>query len=255
MKQIQLKDFLDYRFLSNVRISPDQKSCIFEVSTCDEESNSYHNNLYLWKDGKCTALTRSNKDSGAVYLDKDTVLFKSSRSAEIQERMEKGEEVTEFYKISLKGGEAELFFDVPLMVSQIEVLDENTFLLLASYNKDYSIAEREERKEELLQAKNKEKDYEVFTRIPFCYNGKGFMKNTISRLYVYQVNEKELKAVSPEEMNITSFQLKPDKSEVVVVADKVKKRVNMRSGIYTYHFASELWKERVEENQFQIDSS
>ena len=41
MHQLELKDFLEYKFLSNVKMSPDKTSCVFTVSTCDEGINAY----------------------------------------------------------------------------------------------------------------------------------------------------------------------------------------------------------------------
>ena len=254
-KTIQLKDFLNYKFLSNVQMSPDKSSCIFQVTTCDEEKNAYNSNIYLWQNDKCMPLTQSNKDNGAFYLDEDTILFKSTRDSAIQERMKNGEELTSFYKLSLKGGEAQKYFEIPLSVSSLEKINENEFLVLASYDRDYSIVGREDQKEELLKAKKEEQDYEVFTKIPFCHNGGGYAANTVSRLYIYNVGTKCLKPISPEDIDIFSYHMKPDKSEVVVVGEKDNKRVSMRSGVYTYHFAKEEWSEKIPEEEYWIDAA
>lgn len=255
MKTLQLKDFLAYKFLNNVKISPDGQSCVFGVSVCDEKKNEYQNNLYLWYDGTCSVLTSSGKDSGALWLDNDTVMFRSGRSAEMQERVKKGEEVTEFYRISIHGGEAQKYFEVPLQVSKIEQLNEEEFLLQASWDKDYSAVGREDEKDTLLKNKKEEQDYEVFTSIPFCHNGGGYAKNAISRLYVYNVNTEALTAVSPENLDVASWHLKEDKSEVVITAEKSKKRVTMRSGLYMYHFGEKEWKELIREEEYEISAA
>ena len=96
MKTLQLKDFLEYKFLNNVKISPDGQSCVFGVSVCDEKINEYQNNLYLWYDGTCSVLTSSGKDSGAIWLDNDTVMFRSGRSAEMQERVKREKKLQSF---------------------------------------------------------------------------------------------------------------------------------------------------------------
>lgn len=120
-----------------------------------------------------------------MYLDNETILFKSSRSASDQERVKSGEELTSFYTMSLNGGEAKKYFEIPLFVSAIEKISAEEFLILASYNKDFSIVGREDKKEDLLKAREEEKDYEVFTKIPFCHNGSGYAANAISRLYIF----------------------------------------------------------------------
>lgn len=248
MKAIDLKDFLQYKFLNNVRVSPDNTSALFGVVMCDEENNAYKQNIYLYRDGKAFALTQSGKDSGAMYLDADTILFKSNREASDEVK-------TVFYKMSLLGGEAEKYFEIPLAVSKIEQISEDKFIFMASYDKDFSYVGREEKKDELLKAKKEAADYEVFTKIPFCHNGGGYAKNTSSRFYTYDVKAKELKQISPEDLEINSFNLKKDKEEILVIAEKEKKRVAMQAGLYTYNFVTENWNEIVSEKDYSIDAA
>lgn len=249
MKSIELKDFLHYKFLSNVQMSPERNACIFTVSTCNEEENTYDSNIYLFRDGKCYPLTQGKKDGSAIFLDNSTVLFKSGRNAKNQE------EVTSYYTISLNGGEACKRFDIPMYVSKIEKLNKEEFVILASYDKDFSCVGREEMKEELKKAQKESKDYEVFTKIPFCHNGSGYAKNAISRLYIYNTESKELKPITSEELSVNSFQLKQDKSEMLIVAEKENKRVTMYAGLYTYHFETEELSERIQEKEYQIDGA
>ena len=61
MKAIELKDFLQYKFLNNIRISPDKSSAVFGVAMCDEENNAYKQNIYLYRNGKVQPLTQSGK--------------------------------------------------------------------------------------------------------------------------------------------------------------------------------------------------
>ena len=252
---IQLKDFLKYKFLNNIQMSSDKSSCVFHVVTCDEENNTYNSNIYLWKNGNCSPLTQSGKDSGAIYLDDDTILFKSNRDTKMQERVKNGEELTSFYTISLNGGEAQPYFEIPLNVSKIEKINENEFLILASYDKDFSIVGRESKKEELIKAKKEEKDYEVFTKIPFCHNGGGYASNAVARLYIYNIDKNSLKPITSEDINVNSYDMKSDKSEILIVAEKDAKRVTMRSGLYTYRFAEEKWTERIKEDEYDISDA
>ena len=40
MEQLQLKDFLDYKFLSSVQYAPNGQKAAFVVSNCNEEENA-----------------------------------------------------------------------------------------------------------------------------------------------------------------------------------------------------------------------
>ena len=48
MKPIELKDFLNYRFLSGLRYAPEGGRAAFAVSVANEESNSYDSCLWLY---------------------------------------------------------------------------------------------------------------------------------------------------------------------------------------------------------------
>ena len=249
MKALQLKDFLEYKFLSQVKMSPNGDACAFVVTECDEENNAYKQNIHLIKDGTCKKLTQSGKDSGVMFLDDETILFRSNRNSS-------GDEVkTSFYKMSLNGGEAITYFDVPLVVKKMEQLNEKEFVLLVSYDNDFSYVGREEQKETLLKAKKEAVDYEVFTKIPFCHNGGGFAKNTSSRLYKYDMDSKELTWISPAGMEISSFEVKNDKTELLVVAQKDNKKVSLKESLLTYDVKSAEWKTLIEENEYSIDAA
>ena len=114
---------------------------------------------------------------------------------------------------------------------------------------------REDEKEELLKAKKEAVDYEVFTKIPFCHNGGGYAKNTSERLYTYNVRAKELKQISPEGLEISTFVLKDDKTEILVITEKEKKRVSMQAGLFTYAFGTGNWTEIVPEKDYIIDAA
>ena len=249
MKQLQLKDFLNYKFLSAVTASEDGKLCVFVVNECDEENNNYKSNLYLYKDGTIKALTSSNKDSNPVLLDNQTVLFKSGRD------VKPGEEVTNFYTISLEGGEAQKAFDLPLYAGKIVQLNEKEYVLTAAYDKDYSVQGREDQKEALLKAKKDNADYEVFTKIPFCHNGRGYAKNTVQRLYLYNTDTKELTALTDLNTNVASFQLNENKSEMLVTHHQDRVKPSRKMAVSTYDFNTKQWNSLVNEDVMNLQSA
>ena len=255
MKQLQLKDFLNYKFLSSVTASKDGQTCVFVVNECDEENNSYKSNLYLYKEGTVKALTSSNKDSNPVLLDNHTVLFKSGRDAKNADKLKNGEELTSFYTISLEGGEAVKAFDLPLFVGKIAQLNETEYVLTASYDKDYSVQGREDQKEALLKAKKENTDYEVFTKIPFCHNGRGYAKNTVQRLYIYHTDTNELTALTDLNTNVASFQLNEDKTEMLVTSNTDRLKPARKMAVSTYNFNTKAWTTLVEEDEMNLQSA
>lgn len=254
MKQIELKDFLQYAFISNLCVSPKGDACVFSVSKCNEANNSYDTNLYVYKNNTYYALTSSNSDNNATFIDDTTILFRSNRDENNKAKLANGEEISSFYTISLDGGEAKKAFDIPLSVSSIAKVSDTLYVFKASYNVDFSVFAREDEKAVLLKNKKEEKDYEVFTKIPFCHNGGGYAKNTSSRLYTYNVETKAITQISSNDLQIASFTLKEDKSEMIVIASKDSKKPSMCDGVYVYDFASETMKKVLEEKAYTVNS-
>lgn len=255
MEQIQLKDFLNYHFLNSLTASPDGSFCVFADTTCDEENNSYNTNLYVIQDGTVKALTTSGKDTNPLIFDHETILFKSSRDSKTQEKIKSGEELSSYYTISIHGGEARKAFDLPLFVSKIEKLNDDEFILTASYDKDYSVYGREEKKETLIKSKKENADYEVFTKIPFCHNGTGYAKNTVQRLYRFNAKTNELTALTSEDSTVSSFQLSHDHNELLVVIQKDKTKPNRKAAVKTLHIEKGIWTTWIEEDEMNVHSA
>jgi len=87
MEQLQLNDFLNYKFLSAVQYAPNGQKAAFVVSNCNEEENSYESRLYLYDD-KIRQLTDLGKERGFIWLDDDRILFSAVRSAKEKKRAE-----------------------------------------------------------------------------------------------------------------------------------------------------------------------
>ena len=250
MERLELKDFLKYHFISHLKYNEDGSICVFSLSECDEEENGYRNNLYMLKDGNCRALTQSGKDGQYQFIDLTTLLFISHR-----EGKETNEEKTSFYKISLDGGEAVKAFDIPFLVSSFEHISKDRYLLAVQYNKDYSYGDDISLKEKYLKNKKEENDYKVFTKIPFYFNGAGFLGNTITRLYLYNAELNELSAITSDEIDISSYHLNEDKSEVLFVATEVLNKPTSKNGIWVYSFENKTASVLLPEKEYYVSDA
>ena len=73
---IQLKDFLDFSYLSNLQ--DNGKDIAYVVSRCNEKDNSYDQKLHMWKNDQDVTLTQSGKES--LYLWAYPVICEYARS-------------------------------------------------------------------------------------------------------------------------------------------------------------------------------
>ena len=100
-KQIELRDFLDFKFISNLSFSPNEEYGAFVVSTCDEDKNNYRSYLYSSDGDNYRQLTSYGKESLYIWDNNETILFANMRDEEDRKEVKKGEERTVFYRIHL----------------------------------------------------------------------------------------------------------------------------------------------------------
>ena len=80
MEQLALNDFLQYRFLSQPKFSPDGKRAAFVVSCCNEEENCYESRLWLWDGASLRQLTDLGAEGRFFWEDNTHLLFPAVRS-------------------------------------------------------------------------------------------------------------------------------------------------------------------------------
>ena len=196
MEPIKQEDLLQYRFLSGVRFAPGGKRAAFVVANANEEENDYERRLWLCENGRTRQLTDLGKEGTFTWLDENRLFFPAVRSAKEKKRAKAKEEFTAYYLLDLRGGEAVPFMTLPFAAESVRVLDENRFLVTASVDKTRPLlyAASEEEKAKVRKQKEEERDYEVFTELPFWANGRG-VTNGLRRL-AYLV-EREPMRITP----------------------------------------------------------
>lgn len=198
MKQLALKDFLGYRFLSAIRHSPDGKRAAFVVSNCNEEEDSYESRLYLYENGATRPLTDLGKEHSFIWQDDTHLLFPAVRSAKEKKRAEAKEQFTAYYLLDLSGGEAMSAFTLPFAASSIKKLDDAHYAVVGTIDAncpDYYKMSEEERKN-VAKGYTDEKDYEVLDELPFWFNGSGFASRRRSALFLVSLNPLQVQRVS-----------------------------------------------------------
>lgn len=251
MNKIELKDFLDFKFISNLKVN-ENKEAVFCVTVCNEAENKYDHNLYMMKNDKIAVLTNGNKETNYIFMNDDTVVFTAAREKADLDKIANGEELTVFNKISLHGGEAEKYFTVPFNVGSFINIDEDHFILQVSYDKRYSHMYQMKDNSEIFKNKKADADYEVFTQIPFYFNNGGYTSEKVNRLYLYTVSTNTLYAITDEDINTGAFVLDDDKSKLYYVANKALPRPTLKDSVMVYDFNTKENTVIIEEKDYQI---
>ena len=221
MKAIELRDILDYRFLSDIRYAPGGQRAAFVVANANEEENSYEQRLWLYEKGQLRQLTDLGKEGRFTWLDENRLLFPAVRSAKEKKRAEGHEEFTSYYVLDLRGGEALPFMTLPFAAGELKVLDENSFAVSGTVDKlcPELYAADEEEKARVRKQREEDKDYEVLDELPWYHNGAGITNGQRERLFLVQ----------REPLTITPLtDLPRDLLDFAVLGDEIFYAVNIR---------------------------
>ena len=193
MEPIRQTDLLQYKFLSALRFSPGGTKAAFVVANSNEEENCYERRLWLYENGKLRQLTDLGKEGSFLWLDDNRLIFPAVRSAKEKKQAEAKEPFTAYYVLELSGGEALPYMTLPFAVSSIRLLAEGCFCVTAHVDKNAQMiyAASEEEKKAYRKQKEEDRDYEVFTELPFWSNGAGVING--SRSIAYLVEREPLK--------------------------------------------------------------
>ncbi len=207
MKSVEIRDFLNYKYLSNVKYAPGGKRAAFVVSNCNEEENRYDSRLWLY-DGAIRQLTDLGKEARYFWEDAETILFPAVRTDAEKKRAEKKEQFTSFYRLNLSGGEALHAFTLPFAASQIKKLPNGAYAVLGSIDANrpdyYSMCKEDREKVEKEYADNA--DYEVFDELPYWMNGEGIVNKTRTALFLVSADAKEIRRVTEPFFSVDSIE-------------------------------------------------
>ena len=233
MEKLQINDLKDYNFLSNLEFSPEGDKLCFVKKQADMEENDYSSELWIYElnEDNLWKLTGGKKDSNFIWLDNDNILFTSKRKEDDEESLKPS---TEFYKINVNGGEAELFTEIPYAVQDFKTNSKSLLLNV--------FADIEEKTEEELK---EEKDYEVLEEIPFWGNGQGFTNKKRSHLLKLDLASKEYEKLIDGDKNILNFDLINDK--VVLNMKEFKDKMELESELYLYDLNKDYLDKLTEE--------
>ncbi|MFO7969922.1 MAG: S9 family peptidase [Candidatus Izemoplasmatales bacterium] len=233
MEKLKIDNVKDYNFLSSLEFSPKGDKLCFIKKKADLDDNDYLSNLWIYnlEVEKIWKLTTGDKDSNFIWLDNENILFTSNRKDNDEESLKPS---TEFYKINVNGGEAELFTEIPYTVQDFKYNSQSLLIKI--------FTDIEEKTEDELK---EEKDYEVLDEIPFWQNGQGFTNKKRSHLLKLNLENKEYEKLIDDKMDILGFDLLEDK--VVLNMRKFSDKMELESELYLYDLEKDYLEQLTEE--------
>ena len=193
MEGLKLNQFYDYKFLSDVRWSPDGKRAVFCMSEADPEANSYKANLWLYQDGQTRRLSGMDKEQGFFWEDDTHVLFPAIRTDADKKRSEAGEKFTVYYRLATDGGEAVKAFELPIAAGALEPTGDGRWFFINVIDHKYPDAHLmdEDEKKAMAEELKENADYITLEEWPFWHNGGTHVERERHALFLYDPAKEE----------------------------------------------------------------
>jgi len=219
-KPVELADFTQYNFLSDVNLSPDGSRAVFVKAKAKADLGGYDYDLCLLdvKTGAVKQLTHYGIDKAPIWDDNDTILFPSVRTDAERVMKEKGYPMTTYYRLKVDGDLPEAAFTVPVNSGKLTKLADGRYAMVAIVDlclPDLSELSPREKDAALKSYFDSKKDYEIFDEIPFFFTIKGRIHRKRQTVFVYDENTRELTQASPSFLETEGMKANADGTRLV----------------------------------------
>lgn len=232
MKPLELKDFLQYRYLSGLTWAPGGGAAAFLVKEANLDKNGYDTHIWLHRDGKQTQLTAAGDETGLCWEDGKHILFPDLRTDADKKRRADGEQFTVFYRIGIDGGEALRAFELPFAVTELAVADENYFVAMGKIDVNcpdyYAMTEQARRETEKYW--KEESDFQVIDELPFRFNGMGYINKVRNAIFLVDRKTLEVRRLSAANEEVNAWTMVDGK--VCYCAEAIETKMLYRQKIY-----------------------
>ena len=234
MEKIKIQDLLTYRFLGDLTAAPRGEKAVFTVRQAREKENDYRSDLYLYTPEEIRRLTFDGKSQKAIWEDENHLLFAAMREKEDRERAKNGEHFSVWYRLDLRGGEAERAFELPVACNSLKHLQGTQWFFTAAFDRahpdEYAMSAEERKK--LLEARKEDEDYHILTDISYRFNGEGFCEGEGTALFLWDSQSGKTQRLTSEDVDVDYADVYDGK--IVYTAKKYSKTANFYNQLYLY---------------------
>ena len=203
MEKTKINDILTYDFYSSLEISNDEKYLAFLKTNADLDENKYNSYLYLFDIEKNKKYKVSdNKNIGIFIFDEDDNLIYKEKS---------DDKFDYFYKKDRSMGVGSLEFKIDKNVSYIKDLKNGYYLIKAS----------DKLKEDEKKKQKENSFYKEVNKLPFWFNGTGYINNQKQSLYLFKKEDKSLQKIRDfENESLNAFAINKNANKLALVLGK-----------------------------------
>jgi dipeptidyl aminopeptidase/acylaminoacyl peptidase len=253
MNQLKIKDFLDYKYISNFKTNEHQNKACFVVGKANLDKNEYHYELYSLIDRKVKKILKLQKDNQFIFDNDDTLLFQFKKNK--SEEKKSKDKYSIFYRYHLSEKKLEKAFELPIPASVVKSLGNQKYVitsLLSSTDHHLYLDPKEQRKD-LLKKIKEQSLYEDINEIPFYSNGVGFVANKRQQLFIYDEKTSTLDLIVDPDFNVGNIVVSKDLNTVYYTGKQAKSIKSLTTHIYVYHVNTKVTEISYHEDDYAIN--
>lgn len=219
MQNLIIEDFLDYKFLSNLKNSPDNKNLSFLSTSMDLDGNNYHSTINFINNHNsyCLNLPDIQIEGDYNWRDNSSIVFIE------YERLKNHNRTNSIFKeVDLNSGEIRNLFKIDFKVLDFKFVNNNTIVFKALFFND----------------SHKDEDTcLIIDEIPFWNNDLGFTNKKRHRLYLYNMEESKISSISDEFTNIISYEFNREKQLINIISNSYIDKKYEKTDLQIYNIA------------------
>lgn len=252
METLKLNDFLDYKYISNLKSNDKQNRMAFISGKALLEKNEYHFDLCTIENDKVKKLLNLKKHSSFIWENDDTLLFSYSKNKN-EEKKEK-EFFSSFYRYNLNEKLLEKAFELPMPVQIIQALNQDKLVLKAQLTPDEHrlYLDQDDARKEFLKEQKKESLYEDISEIPFYSNGNGFIANKRSQLFIYDKKSNTFDLIVDPDFNVNIVKVSKDLKHIYYTGKQAKHVRSITTHLYVYDVETKTTKVLYQKDDYAI---
>ncbi len=233
MEKIGLKKFLDYRFVGSLQASPEESKYAFLVSKAVYDKNEYHHALYTGNRERVSKELNLKKNQDYIFLSEDRLLLNYQRTKREEKEVKEAFKQS-FYTYDLQQGELKKAFTLPFAGKLEERLSEHKILVSAFMQEDDHVLYEggEKKRKTHLKRKKEAAAYEEIEELPYYFNGVDFIANKHRQLFIYDIENDEIKRLLPKNFTLGGYALSEDKNTLYYTGSKWQKVATTTSKIF-----------------------
>lgn len=252
MDQLNLKDFLDYKYISGFKTNEHQNKACFVVAKAHLDKNEYHYELCSIVDQKINKIKKIKKDNQFIFEDDDTLLFQFKKNKSDEKKVK--DKYTIYYRYDLNEKKVKKGFELSIPATVIHALGHQKFVVSAQLSsaEHHLYLDPKEQRKSLLKKIKEQGLYEDITEIPFYSNGKGFTANQRQQLFIYNEKTNYLDLIVDPDFNVDKIVVSKDLNDIYYTGKQAKSVKSLTTHIYVYHVQTKVTEILYHEDDYAI---